>query len=154
MGWRRRAAVVVVSGASLAACTSGHMMEPDNASKNESPAASTVAAALVGPTWRLTSIEGQPVLDGSTVDAVFTSDARIAGSAGCNRYFGSAKAEAGRFSVGQLGATLMACAADGVMSQETRYLATLQAATSYSVSGDELRLGRSATDVTLVYTSR
>jgi META domain len=40
------------------------------------------------------------------------------------------------------------------MAQETRYLGALQSATRFSVSGDELRLGRSASDVTLVYSSR
>jgi heat shock protein HslJ len=49
---------------------------------------------------------------------------------------------------------MMACLADGVMPQEQRYLAALQAAKSFVVSGDELRLGRSASGVTLVYSSK
>ena len=144
-GWSRRAAVVVMSGASLAACTSGSATSPDDAGKAE---------ALVGPTWRLTTIEGQPVLAGSSVTAVFSADARVSGNAGCNGYFGSATLETGTLKVGSLGSTLMACVPDGVMAQETRYLSALQAATRFSVSGDELRLGRSASDVTLVYSSR
>jgi heat shock protein HslJ len=142
MGWGRRAAVVVMSGAGLVGCTSGNMTAPD------------AAVALVGPTWRLTTIEGQAVLEGSKVTATFTNDSRVSGSAGCNGYFGRAQAESGRLSIGALGSTLMACAPDGVMSQETRYLAALQASSTYRLSGDELRLGRSASDVTLVYTSR
>jgi len=34
------------------------------------------------------------------------------------------------------------------------YLASLQAATSYTIQGDELRLGPSAAEVTLVFASR
>ena len=121
------------------------LTSPDDASKAE---------ALVGPTWRLTTIEGQPVLAGSKVTAVFSAEARVSGNAGCNGYFGSAKLETGTLSIGALASTLMACVPDGVMSQETRYLAALQSATRFSVSGDELRLGRSTSDVTLVYSSR
>jgi hypothetical protein len=40
------------------------------------------------------------------------------------------------------------------MAQEAQYLAVFGAATSYSVNGDELRLGPSASEVTLVFTSR
>ena len=77
----------------------------------------------------------------------------MSGSAGCNRYFGRARAESGRLSVGPLGSTMMACAQD-VMDQEMLYLASLQAATSYAIEGSELRLGPSAGQVTLVFASR
>ncbi len=144
LDWRRGTGVVVaVMG--LAGCFSGNATLPSDA---------TPVGSLVGPTWRATSIVGQPVLSGPQVTAEFSAAERVAGTAGCNRYFGSAKAEAGRLSVGPLGATLMACAPDGVMAQEGRYLAALEAAKSYSRSGDELRLGPSASEVTLVFTSR
>jgi heat shock protein HslJ len=47
----------------------------------------------------------------------------------------------------------MACEVNGVMSQEQRFLKLLQAASSYSVVGEELRLGPSANTVTLVFLS-
>jgi heat shock protein HslJ len=53
--------------------------------------------------------------------------------------------------VGPLGSTLMACEANGVMTQEQRFLELLQAASSYSVIGDQLRLGPSGSTVTLVF---
>jgi putative lipoprotein len=143
----------MMSGVGLVGCTSGSVTSPDASVKSGAAAGSTVAAALVGPTWRLTALEGQAVLAGSKVTALFTSDARVSGSAGCNGYFGRAEAASGQLSVGPLGSTLMACAND-VLSQETRYLAALQAASSYTRSGDELRLGRTGSDVSLVYTSR
>ena len=114
--------VVAVMG--LVGCFSGNATSPTEA---------TPAVSLVGPTWRVTSIGGQPVLSGTTITAEFSSEDRVAGTSGCNRYFGSAKAEAGRISMGPFGATLMACSPDGVMTQEARYLAALEAAKSYTI---------------------
>jgi len=114
----------------------------------------TPATALQGPTWRLTSIAGQAVLDGTTITAEFSSESRVLGRAGCNSYFGGALADAGTLKVGPLASTLMACAPDAVMQQEKRYLDTLQAAKSYAIVGDELRLGPAAGNVTLVFAPR
>ncbi len=146
---RKRSSVTgllaVAAAALLAACGG------DSASLTGAPS----PAALVGPTWRLTLLNGQPVLDGTTVTAEFTAASRVGGKASCNQYTGYAQAETGgRLAVGQLASTLMACSPQGVLDQETRYLATLQAATRYDIRGEELRLGTSATDVTLVFTSR
>jgi len=147
-GWRSRAAWAVAFGLGLvgAGCGGGESLSPTQA---------TTPSALVGPTWRLTQLDGQPVIDGTSVTAEFSDEARVAGKASCNQYFGSARAEAdGRLSVGPLASTMMACAPQGVMDQETRYLAALQAATTFVVSGSELRLGPAGAAATLVYTSR
>jgi heat shock protein HslJ len=144
LDWRRGTGVVVgVMG--LVGCFSGNATSPSDP---------TPAVSLVGPTWRVASISGQPVLSGTTITAEFSTEDRVAGTSGCNRYMGSATAEAGRISLGPLAATLMACSPENVMTQEAHYLAALGAATSYSVSGDELRLGPSAAEATLVFTSR
>ena len=116
------------------------------------PSAATVS--LVGPNWSLTTLGGKSVLVGTTLTAAFSSEDGVSGSAGCNSYFGRARVEAGRLSVGPLGSTMMACGRDGVMEQEMLYLASLQAATSYTLQGDQLRLGPSAGEVTLVFASR
>lgn len=144
-GWRQSAGVAA-AGLVLTACGGGQLVAPTEV---------TSPSALVGPTWRLTSLNGQSVLQGTTVTAEFSSEARVAGGASCNRYMGSARAEAdGKLAVGPLASTLMACSPQGVMDQETRYLATLQAATRFTTSGDELRLGPSGGATTLVFTSR
>jgi heat shock protein HslJ len=142
LGWRGLAAALVMSGIALAGCSSGNPMGPD---------AGGTGGMIVGPTWRLVSIDGQPPIEGTTLTAIFSEDARVAGSAGCNRYFGRANAVTGRMLVGPLGSTLMACEASGVMTQEQRFLELLQASSSYSVIGDELRLGPSGNTVTLVF---
>jgi|SRR6185436_13500263 heat shock protein HslJ len=146
-GWRGLLAALVMSGLALAGCNSGNPMAPDG---NDGPMGGT-GGMIVGPTWRLISIDGHPPIEGTTLTAIFSEDARVAGSAGCNRYFGRANAVTGRMLVGPLGSTLMACEANGVMTQEQRFLELLQGSASYSVVGDELRLGPSASETTLVF---
>jgi heat shock protein HslJ len=45
----------------------------------------------------------------------------------------------------------MACSPDAVMQQEEGYFAALEAATHFSISGDELRLGKSGAEPSLVF---
>jgi heat shock protein HslJ len=139
---------VVVTAVGLAGCLSSESSSPT------SPGSPSAAGSPVGPTWRLASLDGLPVVSGTTITAEFTRENRVAGSSGCNRYMGGATAEAGRLTVSPLASTMMACEQDGVMAQETRYLATLQSATRYSVSAGELRLGTDSSAATLVFTSR
>jgi heat shock protein HslJ len=118
-----------------------------------STAASSVATpGLEGRTWRLVSIDGHPALAGVRVTAIFEGEAnRVAGSAGCNQYFGSATVKGDRLDVGGLGSTRMFCAADGVMEQETAYLDTLSRVTTYRASGTQLQLGPAPGVMTLVF---
>ena len=145
--WLAGVGVAVVG---LVGCASGNGSIPTI----PTPTASSASESLVGPEWSLRSLGGKPVVAGTTLTATFAVEGRVSGSSGCNRYFGSAQSESGRLSVGPLGSTMMACGQDGVMEQEMRYLASLQAATSYTIQGDELRLGPSASQVTLVFASR
>jgi len=140
--WRRAGAVATLLG--LVGCGSGGSV----------PTGPETGGSLVGPTWSLTTMAGQPVLEGTKLTAEFSGEDRVAGNAGCNSFFGQARVDGGRLSVGPLGSTLMACVRDGVMEQEGRYLASLEAATSHTLSGDQLRLGPSAGEVTLVFSSR
>jgi heat shock protein HslJ len=138
---------VLVAVLGFAGCSSGGGTMPTI----PMPTASSGPGSLVGPDWSLTTIAGKAVIEGTKLTASFSGEQLVSGSAGCNRYFGRAQVEAGRLSVGPLGSTMMACGQDGVMEQETLFLASLQAATSYTIQGDELRLGPSASQVTLVF---
>ena len=108
---------------------------------------------LVGPTWRLITLRGRDVVPGTRVTAVFAPDDRVSGTAGCNRYFGSAAVAAESVEMGAIGATRMACSAEGVMAQEDAYLAALGGARAFRIQGAELRLGPSPGVVTLVFRS-
>jgi heat shock protein HslJ len=134
----------------FAGCASGNGTTPTI----PMPTASSGPDAFVGPDWTLRSIGGRPVVEGTTLTATFSQDDRVSGSAGCNRYFGGARAEGGSLSVSPLASTMMACGQDGVMEQEQLYLSLLQGATRYSIQGGELRLGPGADQVTLVFAAR
>jgi heat shock protein HslJ len=108
--------------------------------------------SLVGPTWRLVSVEGSPAVPGTRVTAVFGEDNRVTGSAGCNRYLGRAAAAGARLDVGVLASTRMYCGGDGVMAQEQAYLAALEKTTTYRIVATGLELGPAPGVVTLVFT--
>ena len=111
----------------------------------------TPVAALVGPTWRLSSIEGRKALDDARVTAVFDGNDRLSGSGGCNGYGGRAVVKGSAITIGQLASTLMACGASGVMEQEQAYMSALGKVTFQQVVGSELQLGTAPGAVTLVY---
>jgi heat shock protein HslJ len=130
---------VVVTVLLSTACTTRDAVTPPDAS------------SLAGPTWRLVSLDGNAVLAGTRVTAVFREDNRVSGSAGCNGYSGLATVKGEQLRVGALASTRMYCAPDAVMAQEGSYLATLEKATEYRVVGGRLQLGSAPGAVSLVY---
>ena len=89
-----------------------------------------------GETGKLKSVMGD-----KEITAEFKSeDGQASGSAGCNQYFGGYELSGSKLSIpGPLGSTMMACPED-IMEQERVYLQALQAAESYEIDGDELRI--------------
>jgi heat shock protein HslJ len=95
---------------------------------------------LTGQTWLLSELSGKPVISGSIITAQFSSEGKLSGTAGCNRYMGSYSTSGNKLTISApLASTLMMCEAD-LMTQETEYLNALGEAKSYSVSGDQLTL--------------
>jgi heat shock protein HslJ len=142
---------VIVVGLLAAACgSSRETLGPELPGTTEA-LEKAATSSLIGPTWRLVSLDGRDAVAGVEVTAVFAADDRVAGSAGCNRYFGRAAAKPVTLEVGLLATTMMHCGADGVMAQEQAYLAALEKAKVYHVAGTRLRLGPSAGAVTLVF---
>lgn len=91
-------------------------------------------------------------LPATTVTALFEGG-NLTGSAGCNSYFGSYTLQGGNgIAIGPLGSTLMFCGEPGVMEQETAYLALLQSAVKYGISGAQLTLYDAAGMPVLEYT--
>jgi heat shock protein HslJ len=62
----------------------------------------------------------------------------IRGTAGCNRYSGAYATEEDRIKISELISTKMACTADGVMEQETRFLDTLSKVETWAIDGQTL----------------
>jgi heat shock protein HslJ len=115
---------------------------------------------FAGISWALETYRGS---DGSltginpatTVNALFGSDGKITGSAGCNSYSGGYTLTGKNgISIGPLAMTLMYCGEPGVMDQETAYITNLQAAAFYEVTSEgKLHLMDAAGTPVLVYSS-
>jgi heat shock protein HslJ len=109
---------------------------------------------LEGTTWTLSSVISTDVATSPVADSTVTmtiSGGSLSGKA-CNTFRGSVTASNGSFKAGPLMSTKMACASAELNAQETAVLANLQAATSYAIDGDTLKL--SAADGTgLVFTA-
>jgi heat shock protein HslJ len=110
----------------------------------DQPAVRPVAQAvtLEGPRWILISYAGKDgktieTLPGTQLSAQF-ENGRVSGSAGCNNYSASYKATGNKLTISQPVSTMMACLEQDIMEQEAAYLANLQAAASYRITGDQL----------------
>jgi heat shock protein HslJ len=114
------------------------------------------AATLEGVLWGLVSYMGADgnlvnVLPDVNVTAEFKDD-QVNGSAGCNTYFGPARAAGNKLEVGPLGSTQMFCMdPKGLMDQESAYLAGLQNAATYLAQGGKLEISDANGHVILVY---
>lgn len=107
------------------------------------------AADLRSNSWLLTSLNGTPVVSGSTVTLTFDKKS-LGGSGGCNSYGGDYTLRGTKLSMENIYSTEMYCEASGVMDQEAQYFELLSKAESFSISGDVLTLSTSSGD-TLVF---
>ncbi len=96
-------------------------------------------ADLNGTVWTLTSLNGQPVLDGTQPTLAF-ADGQASGNASCNSFGGDYTLSGDELTFGALMSTLMACFPEEVMDQEQAYLSALASTASYQVDGNTLIL--------------
>lgn len=97
--------------------------------------------------WVLVELMGKPVPEDAPRPTITfaSAESRVAGSDGCNRYFGSySLSQGGRLELGQLAGTLMACPD---MSLPEQYLSTLGRVGNYQVVDGELSLFKGRTAV-------
>ena len=106
--------------------------------------ASVGAQAILG-SWTVTSYYSgnaiTSVLADATLTAEFTEN-RVNGNAGCNTFMGPTAVEGETIKIGPLASTRKACESEELSKQETDYLAALELATSFAVTGDRLDLFR------------
>jgi heat shock protein HslJ len=81
------------------------------------------------------------VVGGASLTATFESTT-VSGNSGCNSFNGPVKINGSAIHVGPLFSTLMACSSPELSAQEHSYLAALQAATTFTVTGTRLELFR------------
>lgn len=114
------------------------------------------ASLLTGGEWRIENIAGMGLIDRSNATIAFTDTGRVAGSTGCNRFFGVGgyTLTGEGMSLGQMGSTLMACP-EPLMQQERRMLDTLAEIRRFDIddTGALLLIGGSG-DVPLLLARR
>jgi len=111
-----------------------------------SRASPVVARPLSGTPWVLESMASGkdavvPVIAGTKIDAVFTENGSVSGSAGCNQYFASYTSVGTSLTLGPVGSTKKFCGEPGgIMGQEQAFLSLLTRASGYKIEGDQLVL--------------
>jgi heat shock protein HslJ len=100
--------------------------------------------SLANTAWVLVSYGAPgaetPVVAGSTVTLEFEAGDQAGGSAGCNSYGGHYRVDGDAISFSEMVQTLMACEDEQVMEQEAQYLAALETASQFELSGDSLAI--------------
>lgn len=93
------------------------------------------SALLTGGEWRVTALAGVPLPEGIAITLGFedSNGLRVAGQAGCNRYFGTATLQDGALRFGQVGATMMACP-DAQMQAERHFLSLLSEVDAFAIT--------------------
>lgn len=77
---------------------------------------------------------------GTEIALTFGEDGTVSGTSGCNDYSGTYESEGDSLSFGAIAVTGRECLAEGVMEQETRFLAALSAVETWRVFGSALEL--------------
>jgi putative lipoprotein len=93
---------------------------------------------LMGTTWRLDSLAGEPVLDGVQATLVI-QEGKVSGRGSCNSFFGPVTIEGEKISFGPLGSTRMACP-ETVSNQEAKYFEALHTAERFTIEGSSLSI--------------
>jgi heat shock protein HslJ len=100
--------------------------------------------SLEGTLWQLTGYNDGRGVTSLLLDTEITASfdgETVAGTAGCNRYTAAYTLEGDAISVGPAASTRMACSdPEGVMEQESAYLAALSEVASYELGRDRLTL--------------
>lgn len=94
-------------------------------------------ASLLHGSWRITTIDGKPVITGSKPSVAFEADGKVYGKASCNRFFGGYSLTGEGLSAGPLASTKMMCE-DALMAQERAVMNILNGLTGFGVADDGL----------------
>ncbi|MEE2001886.1 copper resistance protein NlpE N-terminal domain-containing protein [Alkalimonas sp. MEB108] len=109
---------------------------------HKAPPAELASAPLAGTRWQLTELMGQPLSANNPAYIVFSStEPRVYGNAGCNRFFGSYELNTGqmRLRLSGIGMTQMACMQDTI---EPEFSEVLQSFDNFNLTDDSLTLNR------------
>lgn len=91
-------------------------------------------AKFLQGTWLVTTIDGKPVVKGSSPSIVFGADGKLSGNGSCNQFFGGYRLSGEGLTIESVGASMMMCE-DVLMAQETRVLGMLKGLARFAVPG-------------------
>lgn len=97
------------------------------------------SSSLFDVVWQIEDVDSGGVIDRSHITMQLLREGRIAGSTGCNQYFGSVDVGGGTIQVDGVGSTRKACV-PAIMQQEQRFLKALHDMRRYEIDGDLVRL--------------
>jgi heat shock protein HslJ len=117
-------------------------------------ASQTGGGNLTGKVWALTELMGKPPAAGVGISAEFSSDGKVSGSAGCNRYSGTYTVSGNSITISSSVATTMIMCDESVMEQESAYLKALAEAKTYAVNGDQLTLAGADKTSLVIYNAQ
>ncbi len=108
---------------------------------------------LTGKVWAVSELNGKALVPKTGISALFTTDGKVGGSAGCNRYGTSYTTSGNSITITTPTASTMMMCEQAAMDQEAAYLKALGEAKVYSVSGkgDQLTLSGADKTILVVY---
>ena len=117
----------------------------------EAPSSAGVDTSLTNTYWKLIELNGEPVemMRSQRKEAYLQlreENQEVRGFAGCNNFSGTFETTGSQISLSALMTTRKACV--DIMSTEVQFLAVLEQATSFMISGESLTLSNTAGDST------
>lgn len=148
MAYSRISSLLLAGGIALAlsACVVPPAEQP--------PQVATSGAALVGKEWVAVQIAGVDKVTEPAPRLRWTAPEQVAGSGGCNNFFGRAVVQQGALLIGPLGATGRMCLALPQGGQEDRFFKALESARTVRQSGGELMLEDGAGQLLLRFSAK
>jgi heat shock protein HslJ len=117
-----------------------------DADKNAVAEFEVVKQGLEGTSWDVIAYNNgkggvTSVIIGTEITADFGAEGQLTGSAGCNSYVADYKTEGNKITISSAVATTRkACQEEGVMEQENAYLAALETADTYKITGMDMEM--------------
>lgn len=125
------------------------------ATATPAPPVGGAGSALAGTRWdviqfnngnAITSLVGD-----SHISLNFGTDGRVSGTSGCNNFSASYQVSGSSLTIGQAGGTAMLCdQPEGVMEQESAFLAALPTASNFRINGNQLEIRRSGDQIVVI----
>lgn len=90
-------------------------------------------------TWHIEVIAGNPVIDYSPAQLIFSQDGKLTGNNSCNNFFGGYSIQGSSITLSPAGNTMKACV-DALMDQEQRVMMAMPKVTSGQIAKGKLLL--------------